>query len=71
MEEGKVQDVRISVNRLKEKYPRIEKSMNIKHNALGADGQLNLEYLLGKKFLCLQVNALALKQHLQFELDGL
>ena len=73
-----IADVRISINELKEKFTKIEKSMNTKRSTLGADGRLNLERLLGNKFLRLRVNALALKQRLRnrlqqrkFELDGL
>ncbi|EDR14713.1 uncharacterized protein LACBIDRAFT_305654 [Laccaria bicolor S238N-H82] len=73
-----IADVRLSINELKEKFTKIEKSINTKRNTLGADGRLNLERLLGNKFLRLHVNALALKQHLRnrlqqrkFELDSL
>ena len=73
-----IADVRISISELKEKFTKIEKSMNTKRSTLGADGRLNLERLLGNKFLRLRVNALALKQRLRnrlqqrkFELDGL
>lgn len=73
-----ISDVRLHLKDLKEKYEKIEKSYKSKHDTLGADGRLNLERLLGNKFLRLRVNALAVKQRLRnrlqqrkFELDGL
>ena len=73
-----VSDVRLHLKDLKEKYEKTEKSSRSKYETLGADSCLNLEHLLGNKFLRLWVNALAVKQclrnHLQqrkFELDGL
>ena len=73
-----VSDVRLHLKDLKEKFEKTEKSMKSKYETLGADSRLNLERLLGNKFLQLRVNALAVKQRLRnrlqqhkFELDGL
>ncbi|EDR02003.1 uncharacterized protein LACBIDRAFT_310171 [Laccaria bicolor S238N-H82] len=73
-----VSEVRLHPEDLKEKFEKTERSLKSKSDTLGADSHLNLERLLGNKFLRLRVNALAVKQHLRnclqqrkFELDSL
>jgi hypothetical protein len=57
-----ISDVRLHLTELKGSYKKVDKSMKTKSTTMGADGWLNLEHLLGNKFLCLCASALALKQ---------
>ncbi|EDR00452.1 uncharacterized protein LACBIDRAFT_313345 [Laccaria bicolor S238N-H82] len=73
-----VSEVRVTLAELKEKCNKLEKAYKSKRGMLGTDGRLQLDRLLGNKFLKVQINALALKKRLRtrlqqrkFELDGL
>ena len=71
-------EVKLEIEELNEKCKKAEVARRTKHASLSVDGRLNLDRLLGNKFLQMRVNALALKKRLRnrlqqrkFEIDGL